>query len=138
MRMNITIKDAVDGFRKQWNWMADETLRQKRKVGKIEYFNAHSIGFRDMPFRCCYLCEFVVFGDRDIPVGFNHFCNDCPVEWGGKVNQCVRRNWYINKKGIYQKWFITANYKKAARLAREIANMPLKIKYMNDYENEQN
>lgn len=133
--MAITLKDAVDGFRKQWGWMADETLRQKRKVKKVEYFYARHMGHAEMPFNQCYLCEFVVFGYRNIPVGFHHLCNDCPVEWGGKVNHCVRRNRYINKKGIYWKWFITTNYKKAARLAREIANLPLKEKYQEEYEN---
>ncbi len=135
--MNITLKDAVDGFRKQWNWMADETLRQKRKVEKEEYFDTQGIDERDRPILCCYLCEYTHSLKKYNPDMV--VCNNCPINWGGKIGNCCSKDVRDDDKGLYEEWEKTNDdYEEAARLAREIANLPLKIKYMNDYENEQN
>ena len=65
--MTFTLKTAVDNFRKQWDWIADETLQRKRKVAKGEYFVAH--GISNIPLMECYLCE------------FSTGCDVCPVKW---------------------------------------------------------
>ena len=121
--MAITLKDAVDGFRKQWNWMADETLRQKRKVEKDEYFDAHGIDVRDRPFNECYMCEFAPE------------CVACPICWGGTLDLCNYREPYYRFDGLFGMWNGTRDYQEAARLARKIANLPLKEKYRKEYEN---
>ncbi len=119
--MTFTLKTAVDNFRKQWDWIADETLQRKRKVAKSEYFVAH--GISNIPLMECYLCE------------FSTGCDVCPVKWGGKLNFCINRNANLDNKGLLAQWKYTKNYKKAARLARKIANLPLKKKYREEYEN---
>lgn len=126
--MNITLKEAVDGFRKQWNWIADETLKQKRRVEKFEYFDEQDIDPHDTPWRDCYLCEF----SRSVYIG--HQCDKCPIEWGGKIGDCYHKNTRGDYRGLYVRWIKAADYKEAARLAREIANLPLKEKYREEYE----
>ena len=122
----ITLKEAIDNFRKQWNWMADETLIQERKVEKEEYFNAHSINEEDRLRICCYLCEFV--GSRP--------CIKCPVKWPGEAGNCSDRDTRFDDRGLYEQWAHTIDYEKAARLAREIANLPLIEEYQEEYEND--
>ena len=39
----LTREEAINEHRKMWNWIADETLKQKRKVNENEYF--HQINF---------------------------------------------------------------------------------------------
>ena len=41
--MKLTLKEAVDNFREQWNWIADETLRRKYRVQKHSYFEMNGI-----------------------------------------------------------------------------------------------
>lgn len=33
----MTRKEAIENHRKMWNWIADETVKQQRKVLKSEY-----------------------------------------------------------------------------------------------------
>ena len=129
--MKLTLKDAVDGFRKQWNWMADETLKRKRKIIKNQYFDEHDI-LRNIPLphHCCYLCEF----SKMICVG-DAWCNKCPIEWGGKIGNCYHKDRDEDYKGLFSRWEKTTDYEEAARLARKIANLPLKEKYRKEYEN---
>ena len=38
--MKLTREQAIMEHRKMWNWIADETLRLKRRVPKDNYFEA--------------------------------------------------------------------------------------------------
>lgn len=132
--MKITLKEAVDSFCKQWNWMADETLTRKRKVEKEEYFDTQDIDKRDRPLLCCYLCEYahgLTKYNPDMVV-----CSNCPINWGGKIGNCCSKDAKDDNKGLYEKWDkSTDDYIEAATLAREIANLPLKEQYREEYEN---
>lgn len=68
----LTLKEAINNFRKQWEWIADKTLTRKVKVIKANYFSAHGISAHDLPLHGCYLCEYIkakYIGD---------ICQDCP------------------------------------------------------------
>lgn len=79
----LSKSEAIKKHRKIWNWIADETLKQKRKINKNEYFMAHK-GVTDTLLCDCCCCEYVID--------------------------------YINT--------YSHDYKKAAKLARQIAELP--------------
>ena len=117
--MKLTREEAIANHRKMWNWIADETERLERVVLKPEYFKEHSISHNDFPVRFCYCCSF------DLTYYSLPLCGACPINWGvdTEMNACC------NKKSPYEKWDIIVKYypndwKSAAKLAREIANLP--------------
>ena len=100
---------AVKNFRKMWNWIADETEKRKVKVLKEDYFKANKI--TDIPRNLCYLCEMC-----------NAVCSRCAVDWGEDRDILFCDDNYSS----YDKWVLATSWEYSARLAREIANLPLK------------
>lgn len=113
--MGITKSEAIANHRKMWNWIADETLRQERKVEKWEYFKANEI--TDIPYGECYCCEYV--NNRNCAD-----CSDCPIDWGGKYGSCTDINILNNEKGLFSLWCDESDYIKSAELAKRIAELP--------------
>ena len=111
--MKLTKKQAVKEHRKMWNWIADETERQKRKVSKEDYFNAHPE--YEIPFCKCFCCEY------DLKNGIGN-CVKCPIKWSGARN--IGICCCIENAASYNKWFYSMAWKDAAKYAREIANLP--------------
>lgn len=118
----LTLRETIDNHKVLWTWLADETLKRKRKIRKIEYFLEHGIDDIDFPSHLCYCCE---YADQKSVDGS---CTCCPLEWG-------KSNCYITS-GLFRKWEFEVDYKKAAELARQIANLPLKKKFIEQYEKE--
>lgn len=108
----LTKSKAIANHRKMWRWIAEETLKQERKVKKLEYFKAH--GITDVPVNLCYCCEY------GLDTGA---CPDCPIEWGGKYGTCIDRDSCNDFKGLYVLWWKELDYIKAAELARQIAEL---------------
>lgn len=113
--MELTKEEAIANHRKMWNWIADETLKQKRKVEKSEHFKAH--GITDVPLRECYCCEYVRCSSRQD-------CPRCPIDWGGDYGECTHKNRGGDRKGLFSLWRCEPNYIKAAELAKQIAELP--------------
>ena len=65
--MELTRKEAVRLFRKQWTEMAEKGWDKMRYFGDFPY--------EEIPYNECYLCELVMARDRP--------CRECPIEWGG-------------------------------------------------------
>lgn len=110
----MTREEAIANHRKLWNWLADETERRRSVVGPSAYFNAIGVPEGDRPFLYDYCCGY------DNIVG-NGNCNSCPIEW--PTGKC----WY--KNGLHTQWSHTGgdwggDWRKAAELARRIANLP--------------
>ena len=110
--MKLTKSEAIANHRKMWNWIAEETLKQKRKVEKSEYFKAH--GITDIPPNECYCCEYSA--DKK--------CDDCLIDWGGEFGGCMSRDTLGDRKGLFSLWCVEPNYTKSAELARQIAELP--------------
>lgn len=70
----------------------------------------------------CYCCEYV----NQISAESNNNCKNCPLDWGRP--SCVF--------GLFIMWVDEDNYIKAAKLARQIENLPLKPEFAEQYENE--
>ena len=109
--MELTKSEAIANHRKMWNWIADETLKQKCKVKKREYFIIN--GITDVPRFVCYCCEYANTG-----------CPDCLVKWDGKWGTCMNRDYPNDNKGLYFLWLLEPDYIKAAELAKQIAELP--------------
>lgn len=113
--MRLTKDEAIANHRKMWNWIAEETLKQKCKVEKWEYFKSHRI--TDIPLRECYCCEYAFNGNYSD-------CEKCPIEWGGKHGSCTGRDSVDDIRGLYALWLQEPDYIKAAKLAKKIAELP--------------
>ncbi len=109
--MEITKSEAIENHRKMWNWIADETLKQKCVVDKQDYFETHEM--TDIPFSYCYCCEYAC---RE--------CSHCPIDWGGEFGGCVSRDNIDDERGLYILWCKEPDYIKAAELAKQIAELP--------------
>lgn len=124
--MGLTKSEAIANHRKMWRWIAEETLKQERKVEKWEYFKTLDIMDRDMPFGDCYCCEYAFNEDYT-------YCRDCPIDWGGEFGTCKHRDIVNDNKGLYALWCDELDdYIKAAELAKKIAELPER-KYGGDF-----
>ena len=108
--MKLTRELAIKLHRKLWMWVATETERQHRIVTSAEY----PLFKRKKIYRNCWLCEFSLKYGHSAVV-----CNNCPIKWG--EDRC--------NMGEYRNWYNETKWKKSARLARIIANLPENIGY---------
>ena len=106
----LTKEQAIENHRKMWNWIADETLKQKRVVRKQEYFVANNIPDSIRPDSDCYCCEYSI-------INFRRSCSVCPIQWNHRL--C-----YVSEYNDWRAAYYKENYKKAAKLARKIAKLP--------------
>ena len=115
--LNLT-REAIELHRKMWNWIADESIRQKRKVREKDYFYTMQISEEEQPLLDSYACEYAVEKSRKIKY-CGSCCKYCPINWGGDDNDC------LNDESLFTKWSSCgkSDYEEAARLAREIANL---------------
>lgn len=111
--MKLTKSEAIANHRKMWNWIAEETLRQKCKVEEREYFKAHEI--TDIPSGESYCCDYAALN-----------CLNCPIDWNGKLRYCLDLDVRGDKEGLYALWLLEPDYIKAAKLAKRIAELPEK------------
>lgn len=109
--IDLTREQAVKEYRKMWKWIADETEKRKTKVYKDQYFTENKI--IDIPRNLCYLCEMCHFVCSECP---------CPVDWGEDEDIVLCGDF----ESPYDSWVDSYDWKDSARLAREIANLPLK------------
>lgn len=126
MNMELTKAEAIANHRKMWNWIADETLRRKRCVTKFEYFGA--FGITNIPISRCYCCEY----DYSVSKITMAQCTNCPILWNNSErimsDKCLHKYFKGDDQGLFSMWrnaiHIDYDYKEAAELARQIANLP--------------
>ena len=120
--MNLTLEETIENHRKLWNWIADETERKKRKVQKEEYFTDDRI-CEPVAFGC-FCCHYTI--DPDDTLKYVH-CQKCPLDWNVEKIQYACES----HDALYSVWSKLDPWKweTAAKLAREIANLPLKAEY---------
>lgn len=133
--MNISKDEAIRKHREMWSWIAEQYENEldgldvpvnhlKAKFVKEHYPN-------DNPLSDCYCCEYA--GEILNPKrgGAKYNCRRCPLVWPSTCCElmCLRKNGSTDSYGLYgqiicQSRPYIANYKKAAIIAREIANLP--------------
>lgn len=109
--INLTKEEAIKRHRIMWYWIAFETLKQKRCIGKIEAFEYFGWGEEAVP-HLCWCCAYTKKRE-----GGYHSCLLCPIEWPDSLG-CATIH------GLYRKWVYEANYEIAADLALQIATLP--------------
>lgn len=111
--MKLTKGEAIRRHRLMWNWIAEETFRKGKKVSKEAAFKHFGWEKESVSHRCwcCqYDCEH--YGQKCY--------SRCIIKWPGA--SCVFG--YEGKQGIFSKWCEEHDPKRAAELARQIANLP--------------
>lgn len=107
-----------------WNWIADESEKQKLRIKKRNYF-----AFMEElhpPLFDCYCCEYDFLQD-DTNWGVS--CEKCPIDWGSTSNgfMCENLDTDGDGCGLYKQWRTCSDWETAVRLARKIANLPENI-----------
>ena len=119
----LTKQEAIKNHRKMWNWIADETQRQQRIVDQWDYLEAFDV--KDVPETACYCCEYAIQRINVLLSGT--LCDYCPINWGEGESFCL--NLYNEQgefvdNGLIHQWRFATDWRKAAELARKIANLP--------------
>lgn len=130
--MNISREETIRKHREMWNWIAEQY--EERRTASVERLKRKFIEKHypdDRPNSNCYCCEYSGdFPSSMIGVPLRN-CIRCPLKWPSlnKTCMCLYATKSIKPNGLYGKimWYTNLyvmNYKKAAAIAREIANLP--------------
>lgn len=134
--MKLTKKEAIAHHRKMWNWIADR-LEEHHRGCDVHMYKAKYIKenfpYNDIKHNC-FCCQYAAQEVDDI---FKHFCIYCPLRWGTEANTdaffCEQGNLSLfdsdEKYGLWsyaQKLTEYYCYDEAAKVARQIANLPEK------------
>lgn len=111
----LTKEEAIKRHRMMWNWIAYETLRREEFVTKqeaIEHFGWDESKMIDRCWCCTHTRK-------------DGSCEGCPIQWpGGKCCDGLNRRFGLYNEWRHMKWNPDSDYKKAADLAYQIANLP--------------
>lgn len=111
----LTRDEAIRKHRELWNWVADKIENEHRWVHEFENADVYASNLL-----CdCWLCEYAVQEN-----GLKNKCDGCPVNWG-ESKKCCTQMW-DGLYDIYLQCLIGNKWKYAAKIAREIANLPEK------------
>lgn len=132
---NITKRQAIEEHRKMWNWIADETKKQKKCIDKIDYImHAQLDRLKDYQLlqtrEHCFCCVYNrnEYNKKSNPEKFD--CTNCPIDWNSKTKSYMCEHTDIdNWDGLYSKWseaWDNNDYRAASEIARKIANLPEK------------
>ena len=112
--MFLTKQQAIENHRKMWNWIADESLRQKRCVDKDEAFK--HFGWEYIP-KQCWCCE---YASAKINCAYFNKCTYCPLIWGNDISKSCTFSEFFK----WQYAFDIDDLETAVEYARKIAELP--------------
>lgn len=127
--MEITKESAISNCRKMWNWIAEETIKRKMIVEKIDYFEENNLKVPIIDL--CYLCEYAIYKKIDYNWDIRSKCSFCPL----KFTEVFYEPYCKHEDSPYKKWRSVCydvsdknfdNYIVAAKYAKEIAELPEK------------
>lgn len=130
--MKLTKQKAIEEHRKLWNWIADQFESGVKDTAfnlKAEYCHSHFKGI-DIN-NHCFCCEYATQVNIEVTENNYEDCKFCPLVWGteNKLDSYCCENHYDNSlaRGLWTlvgKYSNLGEYTDAARIAREIANLP--------------
>ena len=125
MSQNFTREQAITKHRQRWNWIADETIKRKRRIIKMDYFNENLDKNEEPPLAGCYACQYSA-EQRGIISFSKNMCQFCPIDWhsDSPYAMCMNKDEHSFRSNTFAAWSETNNWKKAAELARQIAELP--------------
>jgi hypothetical protein len=103
-----------------WNWLADHPKREKYDWFKMKLLNGEK--FSGMCFACIYADEVCEKACLKMRIGYcdtcDIYCSDsCPLEFQVECD---------NADSLYYQWVNASNLEERTRIARLIANTPVK------------
>ena len=111
-----TLEEYINEHRKMWTWIAEETLRQKKKVSKYDYLSKYNI--YNILDGNCWMCEYAYKKTKGN-------CDNCPLQWldidGIEISYCCE-----SPCSLFRAWIKEDDYQKAYELAYKIANLKVK------------
>ena len=115
--MKLTLDEVIENHKKMWNWIANKTESQRRKIYKDAYFEENRIS--EYILHDCFCCHFAQ--DSGFPN-----CDMCPIDWGIEhiPYACEDFSTY------YSKWYHAEDWQSAAQYARQIANLAVRLDEM--------
>lgn len=123
--MKLTFDDAIENYRKMWNWIADETEKRKRIITKHIYFKENDIKECN---HLCFCCQYTVDNGEYAKMVTVRDCRSCPIDW--KITPYKADEYQCFKHNTPYDWWIEAydldDWQLAAKYARQIANLPEK------------
>lgn len=130
MSRKLTKETAIQWHRRMWNWIADTSLKEERKVTKAEFFQKYFTELYendvDVPCNSCFCCEYA----SQLKGKYNSEepkCIFCPLEWGSNLEyyMCLDTDKDDDLLGLFGEWdcLTDENYRDAAELARKIADL---------------
>lgn len=143
--MNLTKQEAINNHRAMWNWIADELEKRENTYDTVWELKEKFIDINSLPeiLNDCFCCQYV---DTHYYKGwaFPGACKICPLIWGNEEfvgdtcfceglsleeNETFNCD-YEKTRGPYGKLIdvliVEKDFEKAAKLARQIANLPEK------------
>lgn len=116
----LTKEQAIAEHRKMWRWIAVETLKREKMVYKEDYLEKY---FPDEDI--CYDCFCCEYGKQKTNSEEDIRCNFCPLDWGSdcSTTQCIDKS-YPADDNLFILWEFTSDWKFAAKLAKQIAELP--------------
>lgn len=113
-------KKAIENHRNMWNWIVDETLRLKRIIGDFEYLE--KTGVHNL-YNESFCCQF----NFDMEKLNGSHCNFCPLKFSNDYNEggCGNKKSPLYLWAVYSDRFSEdCDYKKSAKYAKEVAELP--------------
>lgn len=131
--MNISREEAIRKHREMWNWIAEQY--ENGSNVQVNHLKAKFVKKKhypnDNPDSKSYCCEYAGRVLNPKIGGSRYNCERCPLEWSSICCElmCLHKNNELDSDGLYEQCMYQsrpyiANYKKAAIIAREIANLP--------------
>ena len=134
---NLTKEQAIAEHRKMWNWIADRL--EEHHPGYDVYMYKREYMEKNFPYdnirHNCFCCQYAMQESKDNNI--SNFCINCPLVWGTEADTddffCEQGNYDIIEALSlfnYGLWSyaqrLTENhcYNEAAKVARQIANLP--------------
>lgn len=134
---NLTKEQAIAEHRKMWNWIADRL--EEHHPGYDVYMYKEKYMEENFPNidinSNCFCCHYAMQESKDNNI--SNFCINCPLVWGTEADTddffCEQGNYDIIEALSlfnYGLWSyaqrLTENhcYNEAAKVARQIANLP--------------
>lgn len=110
----MTLTECIENHKEKWHWIANKTLKQRRKILEFEYFRENNITMPILGSYCCTYDNLTTEYKRDK-------CKYCPFVKNKPLNPYDKHCF----NGLYELWFFELNYIKCAELARAIAECQL-------------
>lgn len=108
----LTKKKAIEKHREMWTWLAEKTEERKEIVRKVSFFAENYVRKSEIPHQKCYCCEYML--EKNVK---ERCIGCCIIDWGDD-HDCM------GDASLYTKWVHAGSWMNAARLAREIAELP--------------